>query len=700
MKKITLRNLVALAVLALGTTHVMADVVETKVVDCNFENNEVLFGNDSRITVANVEDAGINSNVVSFTTATNSTNGYSLSTYNFSEAIGDDATSVKVEFDFKIAGGNAAYYRYFTIGQADLRTGFGAQSYTSAGAIFGFGLSRQSRANYFSINGAKTTAEGNASNVLGTWAHVSLTVNLSEKKVSYEIASLDRNTAYYSGEVPFYNSDPSKCNQIDFFDCANSFVSYMDNLVVTKYVDNSKVSTIYTIKYQNADGDDVKASKDYDCFVGDSYTATEADMATFYSEDGSLKYIYSSGNETKTAKEDGNVITLVFDEYEKVSYTVTAKNGETTLKTIASGEAYSDGSTTVYWSKYNEVEGQWYETAAPYGKTITEAGNTDVAFTESDITYFVEVENINKSRSAAANALGTQFSGGKTERHYSSSQWWTAPFAEGGDYILTFPYSMANASASTLVIKTRNEDGTFTETGKSLTANTPGTFSETITVPAGSSIAICNDAAYNSNILIDYVAVKRVAPETIEVTMASCGYATLCSEYALDFSENEDVKAYIATELKDGKVVTEQIQMAAAGEGIILKSSSASVTVATTTESVEKNENNKMVGDPKNAINLTANQGYILSANDGLFHPCSEGTLAAGKAYLAIDVVAADGAKVLTLDFAEEGMATAINEVETTTTSDAVFTLGGTRMIGEPTQRGIYIVGGKKVVIK
>lgn len=701
MKKITLRNLVALTALVLGTTQVMADVVETTVVNCDFENSETLFGNDSRITVANVNDGTLNSNVLSFTTANNSMNGYSLSTYNFSNDIGDDATSVKVEFDFKIASGTAAYYRYFTLGQADLRTGFGKQAYSTSGAIFGFGLSRQSSANYFSINGAKTTAEANASNVIAAWAHVSVLIDLSNKVVSYAITSLDGNTTYYSADgVAFYNADPSQCNQIDFFDCANSVASYMDNLVITKYVDQSKVSTTYTVKYQNADGVDLKDPVIYNTYVGDTYTATEADMVTFYSADASQKYVYASGNESKKATETAsdNVITLVFNEYEKVAYTVTAQNGEDDLQTIASGEAYTDGSTTAYWSKYIQVNSQWYETTAPYGIVIEEAGNINVAYTESDITYFVEAENISKSRSAAANAVGDRYSGGEAQRHYASSQWWTASFSEGGVYNLTFSYSMANASASTLVIKTRDADGNFTETETSLTANTPGTFSEDINVPAGCSIAICNDAAYNSNILIDYVAVKLVLPTTITATIAECGYATLCSEYALDFTENDDVKAYIVEDQEvSDKVVTTEVTKVPAGAGIILKGEVGSCTINTTTEEVEELTNNMMVGVLVDT-NLDENCGYILYT-DGLFHPCGGGTLAAGKAYLGITPPASQaGAKPLTIVFEVEGTATAVKNVETNVSDESIYTLSGTRLNGQPTQHGVYIIGGKKVV--
>ena len=528
-----------------------AEVVETKVVDCDFNNGETLFTGVSRMTVSN-------DNNVKFACAGNSQNGYSLATYDFSSAIGNDANAVKIEFAFYIPNENAAYHRYFTVGQADLRTGFAKQNYSTAGSMFGFGLARLNSANYFSINGAKTTAAASAGTVLGIWAHAEIYVDQSAKTVNYKITNMDGTETYYSADnVAFVDVSASYCNQLDFFDCQNSTVSYLDNLVITKYVDQSKVATTYTVKYQNASGTDLKEAVVYDTYVGDTFTASPADMATFYSDDTNMKYIYASGNTSSsaTATASENVVTLVFNEYAKVAYTVTAKNGDEILGTLASGDAYTDGSTTIYWSKFKQFENQWYETTGSYGKSITEAGNTDVAFTPSAITYFVEAENITKSRSAAASVSGTQYSGGSAQRHYESSQWWTDVFAEGGVFTLYFPYTMANKSESTVTIQTRDADGNLTETGLSLKTSTNGSFTDVVTIPAGSSLAIVK-GEYNSNILIDYL---TLTPVRQNVSITSAGWATLYTDKALDFSGVSGLTAYTAT-LADSKVTLTAVE--------------------------------------------------------------------------------------------------------------------------------------------
>ena len=691
--KLLFKSLLVAAGLCGGVSNAWAEVEETVVVNCDFNSGETLFTGVSRFTVEN-------DNNVKFTTAGNSQNGYSLATYDFSSAIGTDATAVKIEFLFWIPNQNASYRRFFTVGQADLRTGFGKTSYSTAGSMFAFGLARNSSANYFSINGASTTAAASATTVLGAWARAEIYVDHSAKTVNYKITSVDATTTYYNANnVAFVDGSATYCNQLDFFDCQNSVVSYLDNLVITKYVDKSKVATTYTVKYQNAGGTDLKDPVVYDTYVGDTYTAGASDMATFYSDDTNTKYVYKTGNSSTAAVETAasNVITLVFDEYAKVAYTVTAKNGGETLGTLASGDAYTDGSTVVKWNKYKEFDSKWYETTGTYGKTITEDGNTDVAYTASNIAYFFEAENLTTSRSGFPTADSYSYSGGVARRNYASGQMWTSAIAEGGKFTLTFPYSMANASESTIVIKTRDAEGNYTETGYSLTTSTGGTFSEEITIPAGSSVAIVNETAYNSNILIDYL---TLTPK-VSATIASSGYSTIASAYALDCANlPAGLEAYKVKSITASAVTLEQVTEAvAAGTGLILKgTASTPYEIPVVASGSDISATNKLQA-AVTATAIDANKAYILK--DGLFHLVdAASTVPAGKAYLlASDVTS--GARSLNFVF-DEAETTGINEelrIKNEESSAApVYNLNGQR-VAQPT-RGLYIVNGKKVVVK
>ena len=102
-----------------------------------------------------------------------------------------------------------------------------------------------------------------------------------------------------------------------------------------------------------------------------------------------------------------------------------------------------------------------------------------------------------------------------------------------------------------------------------------------------------------------------------------------------------------------------------------------------------------MAGSATETIDIAANGGYILSG--GKFHPASAGTLAAGKAYLNIAVPTSS--PVLELSF-DENDATTISEVTNTnrTNNTNVYDLQG-RKVANPT-KGLYIVNGRKVIIK
>ena len=141
---------ILLLILVTGVNGARASVTIIK--DCDFENGETVFTADSRISLSNVI-ATNGDHLLQFTNAHNSNNGYSFAHYDFSQDITSDVVEVKISFDFYIANQNASYYRFFTIGQSNQRI-VTDNSYPTSGAIMGFGLSRQSSTNYFSVNGA------------------------------------------------------------------------------------------------------------------------------------------------------------------------------------------------------------------------------------------------------------------------------------------------------------------------------------------------------------------------------------------------------------------------------------------------------------------------------------------------------------------------------------------------------------------
>ena len=191
------------------------------------------------------------------------------------------------------------------------------------------------------------------------------------------------------------------------------------------------------------------------------------------------------------------------------------------------------------------------------------------------------------------------------------------------------------------------------------------------------------------------VGVGTICVNCIPITPAKT-YTTLTSAYALDFtSVSSNLKAFIATEISAGKVQMTQVNKVPANTGLVLKAttpgSAVNVPVFDGTSADDVSEN-KMVGSATETTAIAANGGYILK--DGVFQPATAGTLAAGKAYLAI---AASGVHALTMSFDEEDGIYQIEDGKLNI-ENAIFDLSG-RRVQKPT-KGLYIVNGKKYIKK
>ena len=181
---------------------------------------------------------------------------------------------------------------------------------------------------------------------------------------------------------------------------------------------------------------------------------------------------------------------------------------------------------------------------------------------------------------------------------------------------------------------------------------------------------------------------------TISITPAK-EYTTLTCPYPLDFSGVTGLEAYIATEVSGGSVLMTQVNNVPANTGLVIKKtgSAASYDVPVLTGAAEDVTANKMAGSAIETTAIAANAGYILS--NGVFQPSSGGDLPAGKAYL--NITYSPTAPVLNLSFGDD--TTGIKVIDNgQLTIDNYYNLAGQR-VTQPT-KGLYIVNGKKVVIK
>lgn len=198
--------------------------------------------------------------------------------------------------------------------------------------------------------------------------------------------------------------------------------------------------------------------------------------------------------------------------------------------------------------------------------------------------------------------------------------------------------------------------------------------------------------------------------ETVSVSVTSAGYATYCSDKALDFSHATGLKAYIVT--SDGSTTDyTEVTDAPANTGLLLKAAAndyEAYVVGTSTTDVT---DNKLVGvtsatgiyattDGKtNFVLFNGTQGVgfykVKSYNDG--NP--DFTVKANSAYLSVALSASARESSFFGLPEDESETTGITMVQgERATTQGYYNLNGQR-VSQP-NRGLYIVNGKKIVIK
>ena len=186
------------------------------------------------------------------------------------------------------------------------------------------------------------------------------------------------------------------------------------------------------------------------------------------------------------------------------------------------------------------------------------------------------------------------------------------------------------------------------------------------------------------------------------VSVGETGFATLASDIALDFT-NSEIKAYKASVSGENITLT-KVDKVAAGEGVLVYFADGAKTedIPAATETVEASADNAFVGALEEIASLPTEgengKNYILSIVNGKvgFYQAAGKKVAAGKAYLQ---VSAEGAKEFYMMNMENAVVTGINEVNTEKADNAIYNLNGVR-VKDMSQKGVYIVNGKKVVKK
>ena len=192
--------------------------------------------------------------------------------------------------------------------------------------------------------------------------------------------------------------------------------------------------------------------------------------------------------------------------------------------------------------------------------------------------------------------------------------------------------------------------------------------------------------------------------ETVTVEIGETGYATLYYSY-LNLKAPSGVQVYAAQPANDKQIALVPIDggVIPAGTGVILKGKKGSYQF----ELVDEEE---IVSEPISDLLGTDRETYIAEENYkyymlstkggdpatiGFYYQNEDGSSinnAAHKCYLKIAAANAP----MSFTFIDP---TGINEITTTIDNNEVYSISGVRMNSTP-QKGIYIINGKKVVVK
>ena len=451
----------------------------------------------------------------------------------------------------------------------------------------------------------------------------------------------------------------------------------------------SATAVEYTVKYVDENGTEIKDATKGEGEVGASITLTSSETASFKNDAGTIKYIYKSDDsEGQTIAEDGStVVTITFREAATYTYSVANNLGDA----IASGSAFEGDNVYFYVSYFVFKDGRFYQSPSlssgtlSYGQgTISAiAANTEITVTyteeeNTNVVFFSEAENLDGVTAYEDNNVNGRMSNGKVG--YFEEQTAIANLPAG-----VYTITSSSRYGTTTFTAGETEVYSLTSTGAVTT-----TTSEAFTLTEATDI---NVGAGDTKNYFDYVIIRKTA-EVATITTAD--YATFVP--TMKVAVPDEVKAYYVNEIINGKAQMEEVTVIPANTPVIIYKkvdTDTRVLFAPTDDDASKVEGNLL--NYSDAETVADGTQYILADGEdgvGFYKAASESTIAARKAYLEISAAAS----FLSFNFDDE--TTGIEKVENAAVNanGTMFNLAGQR-VAQPT-KGLYIVNGKKVVVK
>ena len=190
-----------------------------------------------------------------------------------------------------------------------------------------------------------------------------------------------------------------------------------------------------------------------------------------------------------------------------------------------------------------------------------------------------------------------------------------------------------------------------------------------------------------------------------EITIKEIGKTTWCSEYDLDFTSVEGIKAYTATGYNNitKTIWLTRVMEVPAGTGILVKGDAGTYKIPHA--EVQSAYANWFVGNLGETISISETDGdktnYYLSGKDGTFVSVNgSANIGKNKAYLQLPTSVFGGTRSIGISYDDEDGTTSIKSLSPVLSEGegAWYTLQGQR-VAKP-GKGLYIKNGKKVIVR
>jgi len=466
-----------------------------------------------------------------------------------------------------------------------------------------------------------------------------------------------------------------------------------------------------------------------------AYSSSDENVATVDEETGEISIVAGgtttitasfAGNDTYLAANPSYTLKVLFaptftlsdqsvnygktytvDEGDITGGAITVTSGNTAIATV-DGLVITSAAVGTVEITVSTAEDETYDAGsasfnltvnAPTGKTSTPGGKT-TTFTDKDLHYssggvvWTASKSANSFESASP-SRGVQFGAAIGEFTLSTS-------AITGVITRISMSVSTNGTANNNTISVKVGETDFKNNGNK-TFSMPKANGQTVEFSgegSGTIVISCNDKASS----IYFKSITVYTKTNADVTIPSSGFGTFCYQYPLDLDLlDEDAKAYIVTSVEGTNVTLKRITgTIKGGVPFILYGSNEEHTLYTAESSSTVPAGNMLVGTLAPTYITATNGDYTnFGMKSGKFVKAANGVMPANKAYLPVlTSILGGGAREFNFIF-DDDTTTGIRQTENLElrTENAVYDLQG-RKVAQPTRGGLYIVNGRKVVIK